>query len=70
VAPTVEDTKPTLPSSVAAGKRAREEESTPNSGGSGNAGGSPEVMNEGSPKRVKTEWGSSGAAEIRMQCPL
>ena len=46
MAPTVEDTKPTLPSSVAAGKRAREEESTPNSGGSGNdAGGSPEVMN-------------------------
>jgi len=67
VAPTVEEAKPNLPSSVAAGKRPREEDSTPS--GSGNAAGeSSEVLNEGSPpKRVKTEWESQPSEAQRKQ---
>jgi len=69
VAPTVEEVTPNLPSSVAAGKRPREEDSTPSSGGSGNtAGESSEVLNEGSPpKRAKTEWESQPSEAQRKQ---
>jgi hypothetical protein len=68
--PAVEEMKPTHPAtSVTAGKRPREEDSTPNSGGIGNNGGeSSEAANEGSPpKRVKTEWESQPSEAQRKQ---
>ena len=58
--PAVEEMKPAPVTSVASGKRQREENSTTNSGGNGNnPGESTEVVDEGSPpKRVKSEWES------------